>query len=334
MTEISPLDDELSIQEAPLPGGDPDHDGIIGVSDDLHGMSKPASPGRLALRRFLRHRMAVASAVVLVVLAVLVFLPALVTDFGPNENTGVRLGDVFTSEHPFGTDDISRDELSRVLHGGQISIRIGITVALVSSIIGTIIGSIAGYLGGWVENLLMRVTDLFLAIPLIVMLIIVARLPSRQEWAQTLMGPTGSVRSIITILALFFWMPMARIVRGVVLSLKEKEFVEAARAVGASDRRIVFRHLIPNSVGPILVNITLSVAAAILTESALSFLGFGVQAATEPTWGNMLNAAQPLIRAAPHLVWFPGLAILITVLCVNYVGDGLRDAFDPKQRKV
>lgn len=331
MTELQPLQNELAIDDKPLPKGDPDHDGRIGVDEESLD-EKPASPGRLAFRRFLRHKAAVGSLVLLFVMTILIFFPWLVTDFGPNENTGVRLGG-FSSEHPFGTDDISRDELARVLHGGQISIRIGITVALVSSIVGTIVGAFAGYVGGWAENLLMRVTDLFLAIPLIVALIIVARLPSRQEWAETLMGSTGSVRSIITILALFFWMPMARIVRGVVLSLKEKEFVEAARAIGASDGRILFRHLIPNSVGPILVNITLSVAAAILTESALSFLGFGVQAATEPTWGNMLNAAQPLIRSSPHLVWFPGLAILITVLCVNYVGDGLRDAFDPKQRK-
>ena len=330
MTELKPLievDAEGAAAGAAASSADVTSNEAQGLGD------KPTSPGRLAFRRFLRHRLAVFSAVLLVVMTTLIFFPSLVTEFGPNEDTDVRLAG-FTADHPLGTDDISRDELSRVLHGGQISVRIGITVAFVASIIGTIVGAFAGYTGGRTDNLLMRVTDLFLALPLIVVLIIVARLPSRQEWAATLMGDSGSVRLIITVLALFFWMPMARIVRGVVLSLKEKEFVEAARALGASDARILFRHLIPNAVGPILVNVTLSVAAAILTESALSFLGFGVQAATVPTWGNMLNAAQSFTRGAPHLVWVPGIAILLTVLCVNYLGDGLRDAFDPKQRKV
>ena len=137
----------------------------------------------------------------------------------------------------------------------------------------------------------------------------------------------------MTILSLFFWMPMARIVRGVVLSLKEKEFVEAARAMGGSDARIVVRHLLPNCLGPIIVNVTLSVAAAILTESAMSFLGFGVESATTPTWGNLLADTKSQLQTHGHVVWFPGLAIVITVLCVNYLGDGLRDALDPRQRK-
>jgi peptide/nickel transport system permease protein len=291
------------------------------------------SPWRLAWRRFRRHRMAMASAVVLVVVTVAVFAPGLLADYSPNEQTGERLVGP-TADHWFGTDTISRDMLARVLHGGQISLQVGFAVAIVSGLIGTAIGAIAGFYGRWLDNALMRATDLFLAVPLLVVLILLGRLPDRYPTAETLMGESGSVRAIITILSLFFWMPMARIVRGLVLSLKEKEFVEAARALGASDRRLVLRHLVPNCAGPIVVNVTLAVAAAILTESALSFLGFGVQSATTATWGNLLNGVEGYTRTAPHLVWFPGLAILVTVLCVNYLGDGLRDALDPRQGRV
>ena len=328
MTELRPLQAEEILEGEPLIATDE-----LGPPGDRHGLtSKPLSPSRLAWRRFRRHRLAMASAVVLVVLAIFIMFPTLLTDWGPNEQTGLRL-DGPSGAHPFGTDTIQRDMLTRVLHGGQISLKVGIAVGLVAGLIGTVIGAVAGFKGKLIDNLLMRVTDLFLAVPLIVVLILFTRLPSRHEWAQTLMGSTGSIRSIVTILSFFFWMPMARIVRGVVLSLKEKEFVEAARAVGASDFRIMFRHLIPNCTGPIVVNVTLSVAAAILTESALSFLGYGVQSATTPTWGNLLSNVKAFTRTAPHLVWFPGLAILITVLCVNYLGDGLRDALDPQQRR-
>jgi peptide/nickel transport system permease protein len=179
----------------------------------------------------------------------------------------------------------------------------------------------------------MRVTDLFLGLPQLVALIILTRLPARNEWAQTFMGEEGTVRSIITVMVLIFWMPTARIVRGLVLSLKEKEFVEAARAMGASDGRILLRHLLPNCTGPLIVAVTIAVAAAILTESALSFLGFGVESVTTPTWGNLLSGTKGQLRANGHVVWFPGLAIVLTVLCVNYLGDGLRDALDPRQAK-
>jgi len=187
-----------------------------------------------------------------------------------------------------------------------------------------VVGSIAGYYGGWIDNLLMRFTDLFLAIPFLVVLIIGAKLADR--WI-----PGGTVVDIVVILSLFFWMPLARIIRGVVLSLKEKEFVEAARASGATNGRIIFLQILPNAMGPMIVNATLSVAAAILTESALSFLGFGVQPPT-PTWGNLLNGSRQFMLLAPHLVYFPGFAILLTVLAVNFLGDGLRDALDPHQK--
>jgi peptide/nickel transport system permease protein len=274
------------------------------------------------------------SSLLLVVIFVVVFLPSLVTHWGPLErDPNVRSFSGINGNHWFGTDQQEKDLFARVLYGGQISLKIGIAVALVSGIIGSVVGAIAGYYGKWLDNLLMRVTDLFLAIPGLVALILLIRLPTHVSWLEKFMGHAGSVRSIITALSLLFWMPMARVVRGVVLSLKEKEFIESARAIGASDGRILGRHLLPNCIGPIIVNITLSVAGAILTETALSFLGLGVQSATVPTWGNLIYAGKSQLRAHGTLVLMPGLAITIVVLAVNFLGDGLRDALDPRQGK-
>lgn len=292
------------------------------------------SPARLAWRRFRANKMAIISVVVLIIIAVLAFFPTLLTDYGPNERLGIELRDQSPSaDHPFGTNRNQQDMLARVLYGGQVSLQVGLAVALVAGIIGTAVGGIAAYVGGWLDTLLMRFTDLFLAVPLIVALIVMTRLPQEQAWAETLIGPRGSVRSVITILAMFLWMPLARLVRGELLSIKEKEFIEAARAIGASGPRILVRHLLPNAIGTIVVAITLAVAAAILIESALSFLGFGVDKVFTPTWGNLLDdgRAAPLSGKA-YLVYFPGIAVVLTVLCVNYIGDGLRDALDPKQR--
>jgi peptide/nickel transport system permease protein len=276
---------------------------------------------QLAWRRFKRHRLAIASAVVLLVLALAALFAGQIAPFGFAEQD---LRPEFRTKGPslthwFGTDALGRDTFTRVLYGGRISLLVGVSVALSAGIIGGAVGAIAGYYGRWIDNVLMRFTDLFLSIPFLVILILGSRY----------LG--GSLLDIVFILSLFFWMPLARIVRGVVLSLKEKEFVEAARSSGASNSRIIFLHILPNAMGPMVVNATLSVAAAILTESALSFLGFGVQPPT-PTWGNLLNGSRQFMLLAPHLVYFPGLAILLTVLAVNFLGDGLRDALDPHQK--
>jgi len=287
------------------------------------GVAEPTTQSltqrQLALRRFRRHKPAMVSLVVLILISLAVIFAGAITKYGYAEQNFEALRKGPSAEHWFGTDELGRDEFTRVLYGGRVSLAVGICVALSAALIGTLVGSLAGYYGGRLDNLLMRITDLFLSFPFLVILII----------GSTVLG--GSIFDIVLVLSLFFWMPDARIVRGVFLSLKEKEFVEAARASGSSDRRIIMSNLIPNAMGPIIVNVTLSVAAAILTESVLSFLGFGIQPPT-PTWGNLLDSAQSQMLVAPWLVWFPGLAILVVVLCVNFLGDGLRDALDPQQQ--
>src|SRR4051794_9899437 len=292
----------------------PEGESAAALSVAGHGLAdRPLSLSRLGWRRFRRHRPALISASVLILLTIVVFFPAILTSKDPLRPSDVTSAQPPSGSHWLGTNGIGLDQLSRILHGGQISIKVGLAVALFSSILGVAIGAIAGFYGKWVDNLLMRITDLFLAIPILVVLIIMSRLPSQQAWARTLFGDTGSVRAVITILSLFFWMAMARIVRGQVLSLKEKEFVEAARAVGASDTRILARHLIPNCMGPIIVAATLSVAAAILTEAALSFLGFGITEGNIPTWGYMISFEKSSYDTQPWLVLFPGMMILTVV---------------------
>jgi peptide/nickel transport system permease protein len=282
-----------------------------------HGLSQRT----LAWRRFRRHKLAMASLAILILIGLAVVFAGVIA---PYSYSTQHLNDtVLAPSHKYllGTDTLGRDELSRVLYGGRISLIVGLGVALSAGVLGVLIGATAGYYGGVLDNIVMRVTDLFLSIPLLVVLIIASR------------ATGGSVLDIVLVLSAITWMPLARIIRGVFLSLKEKEFVEAARALGASNRRIIFRHMLPNSLGVIVVNVTLTVALAILTESLLSFLGFGIQPPV-PSWGNMLEDGRTLMTIAGWLVWFPGLAILLTVLCVNFVGDGLRDALDPTQRRV
>jgi len=289
------------------------------------GRTEALSTRQIAWRRYRRHKAAMVSMVVLALLALVTILAPILPLKDPQHISFIDSLQSPGAHHWFGTDNLGRDEFARVIYGGRISLLIGITVALFSGIIGTAIGSVAGFYGRWVDQLLMRITDLFLAIPFLVIAILGTTIIRR------FLPHTSTVIGTVIILTLFFWMPNARIVRGVVLSLKEKEFVEAARASGSTNRRMIMSHIIPNCLGPITVVVTLAVAAAILTESSLSFLGYGVQKPTI-TWGNMLADARNFVLVHPPMVWFPGLMILITVLAVNFIGDGLRDAFDPHQQ--
>jgi peptide/nickel transport system permease protein len=314
-----------------LPGADVTSTTALGLD------AKPMTPMRLAWRRFRRHKLALVSSVILITITVMCVCAPWLAKYGPNDLlrvNGVKAALLHPqSAHWFGTNERANDMWSNVLYAGRVSLGVGIVVALASTAFGTVVGVLAGFYGGWLDNVLMRITDLFLAIPFLILAILLTDLPANQPWARTIIGPSQSVRSVIFIIAIIFWMPVARILRGLVLSLKEKEFVEAARAAGASNARIMWRHLVPNCTGQIIINTTLSVAAAILTESALSFLGKGVDIFT-PTWGNLLGNNQGFLENNPTLVLAPGFAIILTVICVNFIGDGLRDAFDPKQLSV
>jgi ABC-type dipeptide/oligopeptide/nickel transport system permease subunit len=276
---------------------------------------------RLAIRKFARRKLSVVSLAILVIIVLGAVLADLIAPYGETEQ---NLADVLHrpgGTYLLGTDTLGRDNLSRILYGGRISLLVGIAVALIAGTVGTSIGLLAGYYGGSVDSILMRITDTMLALPALMVAIIAARILGDGVW------------DVVIVLAGISWMPLARIVRGQVLALKEREFIEAARALGVRNRRIMGRHLLPNLVGEITVAVSLTVAAAILAESTLSFLGLGVSSAETATWGNMLGGNEGFLITAPWLVWAPGVAIVVTALCVNFVGDGLRDALDPTQKK-
>ena len=281
------------------------------------------SQWRLVLGRFLRHRLAVGSLFVLAFVVIVAFL-------GPHlsrhdyTRPGPDLSQAPSFHHWFGTNELGIDTFSQVQRGAQRSIEVAMLVAFLSTTFGSLVGALAGFYRGWVDAVLMRVTDLFLTIPtLAVLLVVAARFRnSKSSWI-----------AIVLIIAAFAWMPLARLVRGVTLSLREREFVEAARAVGASNRRIIARHILPNALGPIIVNGTLVVAGAILIETALSFLGFGIQP-PDVSLGNLIANAVGAAGTRWWLFYLPGLFLLLFCLAVNFVGDGLRDAFDPQQTRV
>lgn len=278
------------------------------------------SGGRELLRRFRRHRLALAGTVIVAVLLVACFgAPWLAPSAQGAQD--LALGPTAPSwHHLLGTDELGRDYLSELLFAGRISLAIGFFVALVATVVGTAVGAVAGYVGGMVGEAIMRITDLFLIVPAIAIL------------AVALKGLGSSPTTIVLVLSALSWPYIARVVRSQVLSLTEREFVEAARVLGASTTRILLRHLLPNLAGIIAVNISLATASAIIVESTLSFLGFGVQP-PRTSWGNMLSQASGLVGTPQvYLLYFPGLFILVTVLCVNFIGDGLRDALNPQGR--
>lgn len=275
-------------------------------------------------RRFLKHRMAVLGLCLVAVIVVVMYGSAI---WIPPDaaRRGVDLSNINAPpslQHPMGTDQAGADVLVRILLGGRVSLTVGFLAMTLAITLGTLVGAFSGYYGGWVDSVLMRLTDTMLSVPLLLVVVILA---------SVLRGVMDTVMVIIIVIGITTWMTVARIVRANFLSLRNKEFVEAARSIGADNRRIIFRHVLPNTVAPIIVAATLEVANAILLEAYVSFLGQGIQPPT-PSWGNMISGAQEVIYRAPWLALFPGLMITLVVLSINFIGDGLRDALDPHRR--
>ncbi|MFN3866404.1 MAG: ABC transporter permease [Demequina sp.] len=316
-----------------VPGPVPEETFVLEDVKALPPEERSYSQGQLVRRRFFRHKGAIVGLAVLVAIALLAFTSIGVgpipgwwgkafTSTGPSIDGGrPTLGWLTWGEHPFGQTQTGQDFFALTMRGTQISLIIAFVVGLVSTIIGTIVGSIAGYFRGWAESLLMRITDLFIIIPLLVLAAVLGRIAGGQ-----------GILALALVLALVTWTSLARLVRGEVLSLREREFVSAARAIGTSSARIITRHILPNTVGVIIVATTFAIAAAILLETSLSFLGFGVRA-PDVSLGSLISEYQNAFTSRPWLFWFPGMFILAIALSVNFIGDGLRDAFDPRQSK-
>ena len=287
------------------------------------------SPAQEAWRRFRRHRAAVASIVVLILLVLAVAAGPLLWPLAINDIDFSAQLQSPSWQHPFGTDDLGQDLLARMIYGGRISLAVGLAAMLVAVFVGVFVGALSGMASGRVDAALMWLTDLFLSLPALPLLLLVIYL--FRDSLKSLIGPEGGVFVlIVVVIGGLRWMPVARLVRAQFLTLREKEFVEAARALGASRLRLVAWHILPNAMGPVIVAGTIDVAAAIIAESTLSFLGLGFPPDI-PTWGRMLFDAKDYLDIAPHWALFPGAAIFLAVLSINFIGDGLRDALDPRR---
>jgi len=302
--------------------------GTPGPKADYEVGLESLSQWQLAWRKFKKHRLALIGLGILATFAVVAIVGPILMPFSfdkvPRPDVVVNQGRPPSLAHPFGeTGGLQRDVFLLVVNGAKWSLLIGFSSMAIGVIIGTIVGAVAGYVGGFIDNLLMRIVDVLLSLPLLFVILVVARFFSNAK---------DNVWAIILIFGLLGWMGVSRLVRSLFLSIREREFVEAARAVGVRDRRIIFRHILPNALSPIVVAASLIIGGNIIGEAFISFLGFGVNPAT-PTWGNILSNALTFILVG-NWWWplFPGVAIILTVLSVNFVGDGLRDAFDPRSR--
>ena len=299
------------------PGMDP---GIPTLQDSL----QQASMGRLVWRRFRRHPGALVGSVVLLIIIVSCLL-AFLSPYDPLKSDITNRLQPPSLEHPFGTDALGRDLLTRVLYGGRISLLVGFMVVVITLLIGVPVGAIAGYYGGWVDDMLMRLIDSALALPSLMVLILLSAILREIDVPFLQRNNVFTIAFVIGILS---WMTIAQLVRAIFLTLREMEYATAARALGASNYRIIASEILPNGFGPIIVESTLEIGWAIMEESGLSFLGFGIQPPT-PSWGNLLNDAVEHLVKHPWLAIFPGIFIFLTIISVNYIGDGLRDALDP-----
>jgi peptide/nickel transport system permease protein len=324
---------ESAIVVGPLGPGKPTEADKLAAFDRVSSR-KQRSLWNNAFRQYRRHRLAMAG---LIVFVFFILATVIGTELYPQEIDTIDFAhtdETPSSEHLFGTDSLGQDILARILWGGRISLAVGITAALFAISIGTILGAVAGFFGGYADSLLMRITDLFISLPQVPLLLLITFL-----FKDSLInlfdekfnnGNLGVFVLIVVVISILSWMPTARLVRASFLSIKEKEFVEAARAIGATRHSLIFKHILPNVLSPIIVAATLAVGASIITESVLSFLGLGFPSDV-PTWGRMLYDAKDYIQFHPHEALIPGMAIFLTVLSINYIGDGLRDALDPRK---
>jgi peptide/nickel transport system permease protein len=301
---------------------------LMSTEDMGLGYREEQTMTQLVWRAFRRHKPAMIGSMVILIFALMAIFAPYLSSYDPEKTNLDRMLEPPSADHIMGTDELGRDLLTRLFYGGRVSLSIGVMAMALAVTVGAIVGGVAGFYGGWVDNLLMRFVDMMLAFPQLFILIILA-LALRDLPIEALRGTAfASVFSIVLVIAVLAWMSVARLVRASFLSLKEKEFIEAARCAGVPNRRIMIRHLLPNAMSPIIVAATFRVATSIITESGLSYLGFGVQPPT-PTWGNMLKNAQDQMTRAPWTAIFPGLMIFIAVIAINFIGDGLRDALDP-----
>ncbi len=291
---------------------------LVGRRLAAAGIAIGQSYWQVAWRRFRKHRMAMAGGIAALVLTLMAILAPWIAPYAFDKISLENRWTKPNSVHVFGADELGRDVLTRIMHAGRISLSVGYLVAINISVIGMIVGAVAGFYGGKIDTILMRLVDVLLSVPTLPLYLILAAII-----------PGGGISRIILIFTVFGWTGVARLVRGQILSLKTLDFIEAARAMGASEARIILRHLLPNSMAPVIVAATLTVGGAILGESALSYLGLGIAPPT-PSWGNMLQRALEYIWNAYWLAIFPGLFIFVTVLSFNFLGDGLRDALDPR----
>ena len=298
------------------------------VAGSLKG-SAQVSPARETWRRFRRHRLAMTSAVVLGLLILSVIIGPWIWPVAINEIDFSAQLQTPSWQHPLGTDDLGQDLLARMIYGGRISLAVGLAAMVVATLVGVVVGALAGMSRGYLDSFLMWVTDLFLSLPQLPLLLLVIYL--FREQLKAAFGVEGGVFVlIVVVIGGLRWMPVARLVRAQFFSLREKEFVEAARAQGATKLRQMVVHILPNAVGPVIVAATIEVSSAIIAESTLSFLGLGFPPDI-PTWGRLLFDAKDHLDSAPHWALFPGAAIFLTVLSINFIGDGLRDALDPRR---
>ncbi|WP_326831016.1 oligopeptide ABC transporter permease [Anaerosalibacter bizertensis] len=285
------------------------------------------SPWKMFVRKFKKNKIAVAGLIIFIIMILSALLAPILTPYNPYEMDYSKINQPPSSEHLLGTDEVGRDYLTRILYGGRVSMKVGLFAVIIEIIIGALVGGLAGYYGGWVDNLLMRLVEIFMSFPFLPLAITISAV------IGTKVEPQQRMYIVMMIIGLLSWPGLARMIRGQILSLREQEFIQAARALGIRDSKIIWRHLIPNTVGYIIVSATLGMAGAIMSESGLSFLGLGVTPPT-PTWGNLIqNAREAYILRNRVWLWLPpGVCIFLAVMSINLFGDGLRDAIDPKSK--